>query len=617
MQKEDAPIVGIVIGGGLQHCTSSSTPTRQAQSCTVPDWGAVLHTDPAFAGVALDEVCLAADLKTLLHTPHEWRYRLTPELLQHLLSGPEPIIDEAMRCVARHLLSLPDPETTATAHTLSLAEFTAHITTAAQVLYSASADRAAAGIDEPFTAAQWAVWRALAVVSPPCWPRKKEYRSVHCLSDVHSRAIYTQIVAAAAQRGGRVPPRIGVVTAASEDPFADADIHVSALRSAGAEAVYVPLSGGWRAALDAGATQWLDVCCEWYAHIGNETAHPHSVLRFPDHAAAQRELGRDQGAGMLSLLASLDGLFFAGGDQARHLQALMSWRPDEQRWQASPELTLIRQRFAQGRLLIAGTSAGNHIQGGGVWQGRAVPMIAGGDSYPALRHGFAVAHGASVECPTRPMLYPAGGLGTFPYGVLDSHFSQRCREGRLIRACLDTQTRYGFGIDENTALLVTQPNAQQEVHLHILGEYGVWVVDVAHTTRAAGGALEHIHTHYLHQGDGLWLDAHGKLHVALQGTPDTACAPPSQHLLDWPALQTYGSGRWAALCALMGQQQASCASGSTRHAQDPRSRQDAPMVRVRFTREADTQFVVHADRRVSYAHLRVALQTETAAMLPP
>ncbi len=55
------------------------------------------------------------------------------------------------------------------------------------------------------------------------------------------------------------------------------------------------------------------------------------------------------------------------------------------------------------------------------------------------------------------------GLGFFPSGIVDQHFSQfRGRLGRLSRALLHEHVRFGFGIDENTALAVA-PNGLAEV----------------------------------------------------------------------------------------------------------------------------------------------------------
>ncbi len=61
-----------------------------------------------------------------------------------------------------------------------------------------------------------------------------------------------------------------------------------------------------------------------------------------------------------------------------------------------------------------------------------------------------------------PLIYTEiGGLGFLNNYVLDSHFSEKGRELRLIRTLLESRdlptigTPKGLGIDENTALVVT------------------------------------------------------------------------------------------------------------------------------------------------------------------
>ena len=76
----------------------------------------------------------------------------------------------------------------------------------------------------------------------------------------------------------------------------------------------------------------------------------------------------------------------------------------------------------------------------------------GGDSYPALKKGFTEGAGPVLDAPSNTLRYARGGLGFFNYGVLDSHFSRRTREGRLVRATKESGMDYGFGIDETLRL---------------------------------------------------------------------------------------------------------------------------------------------------------------------
>lgn len=60
-------------------------------------------------------------------------------------------------------------------------------------------------------------------------------------------------------------------------------------------------------------------------------------------------------------------------------------------------------------------------------------MITGGTSWNALTNG-AHSGGPSPDYPSGDLTYDEhGALGIFPRWVLDTHFSERGREGRLIR----------------------------------------------------------------------------------------------------------------------------------------------------------------------------------------
>ena len=68
-----------------------------------------------------------------------------------------------------------------------------------------------------------------------------------------------------------------------------------------------------------------------------------------------------------------------------------------------------------------------------------------------------------------------GGLASFPIGILDTHFSERNREARLIVLSAQTNLRYGFGVDETTAMFTRFD--QESLDYHIVGAGGVFAVD--------------------------------------------------------------------------------------------------------------------------------------------
>ncbi|MEP6924999.1 MAG: cyanophycinase [Pyrinomonadaceae bacterium] len=124
----------------------------------------------------------------------------------------------------------------------------------------------------------------------------------------------------------------------------------------------------------------------------------------------------------LSQLKLATGVFFTGGDQVRIMNVLK----DESL------LKILKQRYAEGTV-FGGTSAGTAIM--------SSQMITGeGD--------FTVIDGKKVET--------TGGLGLLPDDVIvDQHFIKRQRQNRLFGLILQNPKKFGIGINEDTALLVT------------------------------------------------------------------------------------------------------------------------------------------------------------------
>jgi cyanophycinase len=139
----------------------------------------------------------------------------------------------------------------------------------------------------------------------------------------------------------------------------------------------------------------------------------------------------------LEAISKATGVFFTGGDQSRITSILKDTEID----------IAIHKRYSEG-IVVAGTSAGAAVM--------PDKMIVEGDSETNARI-------ETVEM--------GPGMGYLPGVVIDQHFSQRGRLGRLISALLLEPAVLGFGIDENTALVVT------DHQMEVIGEGSVTVVD--------------------------------------------------------------------------------------------------------------------------------------------
>lgn len=144
--------------------------------------------------------------------------------------------------------------------------------------------------------------------------------------------------------------------------------------------------------------------------------------------------------GLAEIVKKSTAIWFTGGDQLRTLKALVN--PDGTQ---SLVLQAVWQVYRNGGV-IGGTSAGAAIM--------SDPMIGGGTSLAALRNGVTEIYEGD-DFPEDLGVLISRGLGFFPHGMVDQHFTQRSRIGRLITVLMDQKEKFhlGFGIDENTALV--------------------------------------------------------------------------------------------------------------------------------------------------------------------
>lgn len=155
--------------------------------------------------------------------------------------------------------------------------------------------------------------------------------------------------------------------------------------------------------------------------------------------------GNARDAAIIGKFTAAAGFWFTGGDQTRIIELLRDAGGGE-----TPLLALIRRRLAEGAV-VGGTSAGAAVMSG--------VMIAGGDSFTALLEPPAEDY-TDIAQQEGGRLALAEGLAFFPYGVVDQHFDRKSRLGRLARALLLSGEPRGFGVDEDTALVVDLDDAR-------------------------------------------------------------------------------------------------------------------------------------------------------------
>jgi cyanophycinase len=146
----------------------------------------------------------------------------------------------------------------------------------------------------------------------------------------------------------------------------------------------------------------------------------------------------------LAILDGAAGVFFTGGDQLR-ISSQLGGTPLEER---------IRRLWLDGGVL-AGTSAGASVM--------SDLMLVAGSSRSSYRIGD---------------LRIAAGLGVLRDAVIDQHFAERGRFGRLLGAVAHSPRVLGIGIDEDTAIVVTGDRFE------VIGSGAVYVVDAEPATRS-------------------------------------------------------------------------------------------------------------------------------------
>lgn len=178
---------------------------------------------------------------------------------------------------------------------------------------------------------------------------------------------------------------------------------------------------------------------------------------------------------LADIVRSCSAVWFTGGDQSRTIKTLV--RPDGGK---TPVLEAVWDVFRSGGV-IGGSSAGAAIM--------SEAMIGGGNSLAALTHGV-IADYRGDDFPESDGVMMSKGLGFFPLGIVDQHFEQRSRIGRLVVALMNEKPRFniGFGIDENTALIYI--GSQNLVK--VAGASGVTIINATNASLSYIQGLPHI-----------------------------------------------------------------------------------------------------------------------------
>jgi len=187
------------------------------------------------------------------------------------------------------------------------------------------------------------------------------------------------------------------------------------------------------------------------------------VLPFLDRADCER-------AELIDPLHRADGVFFTGGNQLK-LTTILG---------GTSVADLLRERNKSG-LHVAGTSAG-----------------------ASFCSEHMIAHGKEGATPREGMVQLVPGLGLSPHTIIDQHFRQRDRLGRLLAALAYNPRPVGIGLDEDTAAFLGPDDV-----LTVRGTGAITVVDAGGMTHSTMDTARHgepvsmlgVRLHVLSDGD--------------------------------------------------------------------------------------------------------------------
>jgi cyanophycinase len=145
---------------------------------------------------------------------------------------------------------------------------------------------------------------------------------------------------------------------------------------------------------------------------------------------------------MIEDLDKATGIFFTGGDQL-HITSLLG---------GTEICHALRTKYEAGTI-IAGTSAG-----------------------AAMMSNCMVLFGEGKESPRFGIVELAPGMNFIHDAIIDTHFAQRGRYGRLVTAVAHYPLELGIGLDEDTGILV------RGGEFKVIGSGAVTVIDAGMTT---------------------------------------------------------------------------------------------------------------------------------------
>lgn len=211
--------------------------------------------------------------------------------------------------------------------------------------------------------------------------------------------------------------------------------------------------------------------------VGENYTHAFSILGVHDVRVLNiKKRSQSEEKSALEHVRNADCIMFSGGDQSRIASIIGNTKMH----------TILQERYHNENVVIAGTSAGAMAM--------ASEMVAGGSSTESMVKGAVIMR---------------KGLGLIPKLIIDTHFIQRGRFGRLAEAVAMFPDRIGIGLAEDTGLIIKGGN-----EFTVIGSGMVIVLDPSHLSHNTHAILQpgmpisvsNLTTHALAFGDKFTMD---------------------------------------------------------------------------------------------------------------
>ena len=160
-------------------------------------------------------------------------------------------------------------------------------------------------------------------------------------------------------------------------------------------------------------------------------------------------------------------------------------------------LTILKKRYQEEKFLIAGTSAGAMAMGHTmIYEGNAVRAHLKGE----------------VKMTT--------GLGFINTIIIDSHFEQRGRFGRLVQSVATNPSAIGIGLGEDTGMLITEGNKMEAIGsglVVIIDGHDILHSNIADIPDGNPVSIENLKVHFCEKGNGYLIKERKFLPEAREG----------------------------------------------------------------------------------------------------